>query len=294
MKRIITCNIIIIILSVLAILAQNQRYKDAIFSTYQVQRNIVYGVGSKNVLDIYTGYGDVAENRPLVIFIHGGGFKDGDKVSNFGTKVCGGLAKRGYVVASINYRLTPIQSTDQQSFEAMIKALQDSKAAVRYFRKNSSQYGIDTSQIFATGSSAGSITALHLAYLNPAEIPSYVVDPTLIDLEGISGNPGYSSKIHGVISNWGAIGDTSWIKKGDVPVYCVHGVDDSTVYFTRIPAKGPFKYSSKYINIAAQRNGITTSLRIFNKTGHTLDNNSSKQDSVIQDFSKWLFQITRF
>ncbi len=48
---------------------------------------------------------DTASNRPLVVFIHGGGFKDGDKVSNFGTLVCGGLARRGYVAASINYRL---------------------------------------------------------------------------------------------------------------------------------------------------------------------------------------------
>ena len=82
-------------------------------------------------MPLYTGTGDHGTRRPLVIFIHGGGFKGGDKVSNFGTLVCGGLARRGYVVASINYRVTSSIPDDQAHFEAMLRALQDAKAAVR-------------------------------------------------------------------------------------------------------------------------------------------------------------------
>jgi hypothetical protein len=276
------------------------RYESEIFSAYQLQSNIQYG-RSINVsgsaldlmLDIYTGTGDTLKNRPLVIFIHGGGFKDGDKVSNFGTRICGGLAKRGYVVASINYRLGTT-NTLKADYEAMLRAVQDGKAAVRFFRRFSSLYGIDTSQIFATGSSAGSITALHMAYLRQNEIPSYV-DLSLVGgtLEGTSGNPGYSSLIQGVISNWGALVDYQYMKTGDVPVFCVHGLSDVTVPCDSSFADGPFKYGSIIINNYAKSIGIKTGIRLFFNTGHTLDNNTAKQDSAYQDFSAWLFTILK-
>jgi hypothetical protein len=273
-----------------------KRYLNEVFANYQLQSNIQFGQVSSKTLtfDLYTGSGDTVKNRPLVIFIHGGGFKGGDKVSNFGTLVCGGLAKRGYAVASIDYRVASTIPTDTAHFEAMLKALQDAKAAVRFFRKNASTYGIDATQIFATGSSAGSITALHLAYLDSTEVPKYVTWANVGgSFEGTSGNPGYSSRIQGVISNWGAIGDTAWMKPGDVPVYCVHGTSDSTVFYDKIPADGPFLHGSKFVNAAAQRLGLQSGLRLFSNTGHTLDDNATKQDSAYKDFSAWLYTILK-
>ena len=52
-------------------------------------------------------------------------------------------------------------------------------------------YGVDTSQIFVTGSSAGSKTALHMAYLDQSEVPSFINTSQLGTLEGNSGNPGF-------------------------------------------------------------------------------------------------------
>jgi hypothetical protein len=276
------------------------RYESEIFNSYQLQSNIQYGRSTTVsgsaldlMLDLYTGTADTVKNRPLVIFIHGGGFKDGDKVSNFGTRVCGGLAKRGYVVASINYRLGTT-NTLKADYEAMVRAVQDGKAAVRFFRRFSSLYCVDTSQIFVTGSSAGSITALHMAYLRQNEIPSYVDLSSLGGtLEGTSGNAGYSSLVQGVISNWGAMVDYNYIKPGDVPVYCVHGLSDVTVPCDSSFADGPFRYGSIIINNYAKSIGITTGVRLFYNTGHTLDNNSSKQDSAYKDFSAWLFTILK-
>jgi len=273
-----------------------KRYLNEVFANYSVQSNIQFGqVGTKNLLlDIYSATGDTATARPLVIFIHGGGFKGGDKISNFGTLVCGGLAKRGYLVASIDYRVVSTIPSDTAHFEAMLKALQDAKAAVRFFRKNATTYGVDATQIFATGSSAGSITALHLAYLDSAEVPKYVSWANVGgSFEGVSGNPGLSSRVQGVISNWGAIGDTAWMKPGDVPVYCVHGTSDSTVFYDQIPADGPFLYGSKFVYAAAQRARLTSGLRPFSNTGHTLDDNATKQDSAYKDFSAWLYTILK-
>lgn len=273
-----------------------KRYQSEVFESYQLQSDVQFGLAPSKTLycDLYAGTGDTVKNRPLVIFIHGGGFQGGDKVSSFGTLVCGGLAKRGYVVASINYRTTSPIASDAIHFESMLRALQDTKAAVRFFRKNGTTYGVDTSQIFATGSSAGSITALHLAYLDSAEVPGYVNWANIGgSFEGTSGTPGFSSRIQGVVSNWGAIGDTAWMKKGDPPVYSVHGTSDSTVFFDAIPADGPFRFSSKYIALAAQQKGITNGLRLFANTGHTLDNNATKQDSALKDFSAWLYTLLK-
>jgi hypothetical protein len=275
--------------------SQPGRYQTEIFSSYQLQSNITYTVGGTNgtqQLDIYTGTGDTATMRPLIIFIHGGGFKDGDKVSNFGTLECGGFAKRGYLVASINYRLTSSIPDDQTHFEAMLRALQDTKAAIRFFRRYQSTYKVDTTKIYLTGSSAGCITALHAAFLDSSEVPSYVNWSNVGNsFEGTSGNPGYSSKIHGVISNWGAIGDTSWMKAGDAPIYCVHGTEDVTVYYDQIPADPPFLHGSKFIYDRAQHLNLTSGLRLFYNTGHTLDNNATKQDSAYKESAAWLYTV---
>ncbi len=286
--------IVLLLLTILSPGKGQVRYQNLVFPSCDTTFDIQYGQAATLplYLDVYTGTGDTAKNRPLAVFIHAGGFQTGTKTTSFGKMVCSALARRGYVAASIEYRLTSSIIGDTACFEAMMRALHDAKAAVRFFRKNGTTYGVDTSRIFAVGSSAGSITALHLAYLDSAEVPAYVnwshVDNSF---EGSSGNPGYSSRVQGVISNWGALGDTAWLKTGDVPVYCVHGTSDSTIYYNLIPAYGPFKYSSKYIIMAAQQKGIPNGLRLFYGTGHELGGDTTKQDSAINDFSAWLFAI---
>jgi hypothetical protein len=83
------------------------------------------------------------------------------------------------------------------------------------------------------------------------------------------------------------------MKPGDVPVYSVHGTADSTVYFEKIPADGPFLYGSKHVYAAAQRNKLASGLRIFSNTGHTLDDSAVKQDSAYKDISAWLYTILK-
>jgi len=85
-------------------------------------------------MDIYTGEGDNEGNRPLIILAHGGGFTDGDK-EEF-EEFSAFLAKSGYVVASINYRLLDIELTETTIKRAVIEAVTDMKAAARYFVKD--------------------------------------------------------------------------------------------------------------------------------------------------------------
>jgi hypothetical protein len=131
-----------------------------------------------------------------------------------------------------------------------------------------------------------------MAYLDDPEIPPYVNTASLGSLEGNSGSPGYSSSIQGVISNWGALADFRWMKAGDPPVYCVHGVADTAVPHDSSFADGPFKYGSTIIHANAKILGITSGLRLFENTGHTLDNSAAKQDRAIKDFSAWLYTVS--
>ena len=59
-------------------------------------------------MDVYTPDGDSYTERPLIIFAHGGSFWSGNKTNPMMVALCESFMKRGYVAASIQYRLTSI------------------------------------------------------------------------------------------------------------------------------------------------------------------------------------------
>ena len=151
------------------------RYQQEIFNSVDITEINYSDIFSDNAhkMDVYTPNGDTETNRPLILFIHGGSFYGGDKTNQDCRDFCTSFAKRGYVAASVNYRLVSflniasfLTNQDEQ-YEAVLKATSDVKAAIRYFRKDfisGNTFGIDTSTIFVGGSSAGGVTAIHLAY----------------------------------------------------------------------------------------------------------------------------------
>ncbi len=293
---------LLISISLQSVGQKTQRFKTEVFSKIDTLKNIQYGVSinikgesEKLFLDIYSPNADTLNKRPLVIFVHGGGFTDGDKGKGYPLLFCGGLAKRGYVSSSINYRLgIEKPKNDTSYFEAMYRGVQDAKASVRFFRKNADKYGIDTSQIFIMGGSAGSKVAMHLAYLDQNEVPKFINTSKLGSLEGKSGNEGFSSTVKGVVNCWGALIDYRWIKSGDIPIFSVHGTGDKTVPFDSSYAYHGFKYGSSILFERALAMGIPTGLKLFPNLGHTLDNDKVKQNEALQEIGLWLFtQITK-
>ncbi len=200
------------------------RYRDEVFTGVDVTRDIVYGgavdqTGSDVTLrvDVYEPVDDTAATRPLIIFVHGGSFRSGSKASPEIVDQANYFARRGYVVASISYRLAPTGCTtvSAECVEAIIDAREDAQAAVRFFRRYADDYGVDHDRIAIGGTSAGAITAIGVAYG--------------ADLPGSSGNPGHSAAVRGAQSISGAAVFNGYIDGTDAPVLMFHGTADALV-----------------------------------------------------------------
>lgn len=284
-----------------------KRFKTEIFSEVDSISNIQYGQAinikgenEKLLLDVFTPpKPDTLKYRPLVIFIHGGGFQNNSKNGSYSSILCAKFAKRGYVTATIDYRLGVEKSgigvdgkkekTNTDYAEALYRAQQDGKAAIRFFRRYADKYGVDTSQIFITGSSAGSKTCLAVAYMDETEVPKEIDKNKWGSLEGNSGNEGYSSKVRGVMNAWGAMIDYKWIQQGDAPLFNTAGTEDKTVPYDSSYDYHGFKYGPYILFQHCLSLGIPTGWRPFYGTGHTLDNNKTKQDSCIESIASWLY-----
>ena len=227
------------------------RYTGA-FETHSVTYDVPYGQNlswdgteTELVVDIYAPVGDALLERPLVVLAHGGFFLDG---SNDGLDVVSlseDLAQMGYVVASMSYRLevnlpgvlTGLASIQDEFVKAVWRGVHDSRAAIRFFRKSAEEgnpYGIDPNRIYLGGVSAGAFIALHHAYVDEdIEIPSQIdITESGLEggLEGLSGNPGYSSGVQGIFNIAGALQTTDFFNAGDNErLFSIHGTEDGTV-----------------------------------------------------------------
>lgn len=282
------------------------RYANDVFTNFTVTSDIIYGQnntwsGANNQLklDVYEPTGDTELVRPLIIWVHGGSFIGGSKTDNDVKKWSESFAKKGYVCASIDYRLGFFPFDSVNAVKAVVRAVQDLKGAIRYFYKDcqtANQYKVDTNHIFIGGSSAGAITALHVAYLNdPCEIADYLSPSTmntLGGLEGNSGNPGYSTKVHAVINGCGALAKYSWLESGDIPLCSFHGTADGTVKYNRgvVNPGTPLMYldGSRMLHERACAIGVVNQFYTFSGAPHVpyLGNTAYMDTSIrfIRDF----------
>ena len=201
---------------------------------------------------------DSRKQRPTVVLVHGGSFVSGDK-SSFAS-LAAVLAARGFIVASINYRLTgaywgtakyfpntggaccPGTTSDRYA----IDAVEDARAAVRFLRSKAADpnWRLDPQRIALGGGSAGAVTSAFYGYANDAQG------------EGESGSPGWPSDVGLIIPISGELAYDAFCKGGldpttgapqnctygswnhtreidslDPPLLLVHGTADTTVPF---------------------------------------------------------------
>lgn len=167
---------------------------------------------------------------PFLLFIHGGGFHSGDKST--AEKFAKLMNMKGYVVASVNYRLGWTQDENNtcngdttQAKEAVYRALQDVRAALRYSVANAEKFAIDTNSIFVSGSSAGAVAALNVTYVTPENVNQ--VFPGVAEMLGpldATNSLTNHYTIKGVVSMWGAMSDLDLITPANAkPTIFFHG-----------------------------------------------------------------------
>lgn len=263
--------LIFITLSAKAQAPKGIRYKDLIFSDVKTDKDLSYNPNtSKNdkkayQFDLYQPQNDDEKNRPLIIWMHGGGFKFGSKNAKGMNVWSESFAKRGYVCAAINYRLS--KHNPLFHFDELLKssyyAVQDAKRAVLYFKEHAKEYNIDPDKIILAGNSAGGIIALQAAYSSNADLAKLANLPDTV--EGAKTREIF--KVAGVINFWGAIYDTSWLKNAHVPIVNVLGSKDGVVPPTH---KSAPLHGGLDIHKEADALHIPNDLKVFEGYSHEL------------------------
>ncbi len=201
---------VLLCFSTLSVDAQD-RYLDMVFDEVEVQTDVLYGANytiitvpstghsalQPLVMDVYTPYGDTETARPLILYFHSGNFlPNPDNGSTTGTRndsisieLCTRLAKMGYVVANVDYRLgwNPISEDINVRVSTLINAayrgVQDSRSCVRYFQKSIAEegnpFGICPDKITMMGEGTGGYITLASATLDEyidVVIPKFIGD----------------------------------------------------------------------------------------------------------------------
>ena len=313
MKKIFFTSILIFLCTYIYSQCQN-RYQSEVFSSVNVTTVNYSDVFFDNFhkMDIYTADGDTATNRPIIIFHHGGSYYQGTKENPGAVDFCTAFAKRGYVSVSANYRLVSLLdlisflTNHDEQYEEVLKATNDMKAAVRFFKKdftNGNNYGIDTNAIFVGGISSGGITAIHTAYIDDiSDLPTSPINVQAIanslgGLDGDAGNDGYSSKVNGIINFAGGIQQLSWIDDQDEPIFSAQGDDDLIVNYNCGPGlNNPSVLDlcgAGEIHPICDNLGINNEALVFSNVDHNwvIGNSQPEFVQAINNAGNFLYQL---
>jgi len=140
-------------------------------------QTMAYGSDPLQALDLWTVRG--AKPAPLVLFVHGGGWKRGSKDTAGSRTLPGHLTAQGYAFASINYRLVPDATVEQQAA--------DVAAALAHLLERADKFGIDRSRVVLTGHSAG---AQLVALVGTDEQYLRAAGLSFADIDGVMPNDG--------------------------------------------------------------------------------------------------------
>lgn len=265
-------------------------------STYKVllEEDVVYAKGLSHdsvnshnaiemdlMLDIYLPDNEL-ENRPLYLFIHGGGFSGGSKQQESIKQHAQYFASRGWVFVSADYRLkrhmgtipaawvtysAEVPAAKKNQFLAIYPAIRDAKAALRWLYANADTYHINTDFVTVGGGSAGAITAIALGVSRQEDYCDELSkdqDPTLSTTQLES-----HYKVHTIIDYWGSkialeilknMDGVERFDSDDPPLMVVHGTEDPTVpYSSAVELKAIYDKNQvpiAYYPIVGKKHGV--------------------------------------
>jgi len=270
--------------------SQPIKYKDPVFSRTMVEKDLSYSNDTSarkhlrsTLFDLYQPKEDSMSLRPLIIWMHGGGFKFGSKEAKGVRLWCETFASRGYVCAAINYRLGKKNLTF--NFTELVKncsrAVEDALQAITFFKNNCARFRIDTGRIVLAGNSAGGMIALQAAYSSGAELRQ-LQGSSDSNLLSHSVNPG---NVAAVINFWGGIFNPGWLHNARVPIVSVHGRNDGIVPYDH---KGSPLYGSLPIHLLADSLHIPNSLQTYDEYSHELQKHFNPLIISVKTKKRWL------
>ena len=243
--------------------------------------------GEALTLDLYLPT-KVDGKRPAVLFVHGGGFIQGHSrmmgaEKNFPARLAA-LAAKGYVVASMEYRLAP-----KSHFPAQVR---DAKAAVAWLRVHAEEYGIDPRRIAIWGSSAGGMIAASVGTscgvkdLDPeggsagsgdncVQAAADWFGPVIVDSDRLSLiYLGCLASLNCDADRMKAACPISHISPDDPPMQILHGNSDEIVPLAQ----------SKAFEQALRAAGVEVEFRVVEGAGHGLRaNDPARQKAILDD-----------
>ena len=199
--------------------------------------------------------------RPAIVIVHGGSFVGGSKNDTLCMDEARYFAQHSYVAVSIDYRLSATSFLPELA--AVRDAVEDTKAAVRWLKEHSAEYGIDVDRIAVWGGSAGAMTAGSIGWI--------------ADEGSSSTNTELSSKVAAAVGISGCLwpfflnsadAPSAVTAQTAVPFFDVHGDEDGRVY--------PFlaAFTSRYLGhlgVAPAKNRLASASldsRLFGCMGH--------------------------
>jgi acetyl esterase/lipase len=221
---------------------------------YSRTSDIAYGELSAQRLDVYRP--NHIERAPIVIFIHGGGWNNGDKAQY--RFVGAALAEQGWICASMNYRLYPAVK-----FPAFVD---DAALAIKYVHDHAREFGGDPQKIFVLGHSAGAHIAAMLS-LDKRYLQKVGGDTRW--LSGVIGLAGpynfipfahdYMHDLFGPPSDYGLSQPVNFARSDAPPLLLLHGLADTNVKPT----------NTIRLVAAMQRQGGAVQARYYEGVNHT-------------------------
>lgn len=273
-------------------------YSVAFASTVE-KNTILYSLKDSTELffDIYSHGNNTFETQPCIIFVFGGGFKEGTRDDSLYTNYFHFFAQKGFKVVSIDYRLgmknqkAPSLFNNKPIQQAISLAVSDLFSATKFIIDNSEELNIDTNRIIISGSSAGAITVLQAEYEKRNNMPSANL---------LSKDFQYA----GVLSFAGSIFSTQGTPKYKVapaPTLFFHGSADKLVPYNKIRFFSKGMFGSKPLAKQFKKNKYPYAFYTMKDIGHEVSEYPMNDflieiDNFIQRFiiekNQWLLDTT--
>jgi acetyl esterase/lipase len=253
------------------------------------------GIPTSLFLDVYEPAGDNTPARPVIIWIHGGGFRtDSYRTQGYIVDYSTRFAKRGYVCMSIDYRLRAAADmpTQASEFPALQDAARDANEAISWIKAHAADYNIDPNLIFIAGGSAGGRTSQTVCQFDGPD-PSALYAPenqylaTPWNKTGIVANAtlwgGPEPEMRGWLYPSPPYSTANYLQATDVPSILVHGDADVTI----------LPQNSIDLNNALVAAGVASELHIIPGATHSCLGKETEISAWLASFfaQKWSSKI---